>query len=101
MNLIGGVRMKPTPGGWPRLSASVTYREASAMIAWLCAAFGFEIRLKIVGEGGTIEHSEITYCEAVVMVGPRAAWSQRQIWHAVTEPADRRRKHAKFAAVCR
>ena len=62
--------MKPTPEGWPRLSASVTYREASAMIDWLCAAFGFEIRLKIEGEGGVIEHSEITYGGAVVMVGP-------------------------------
>lgn len=61
--------MKPTPEGWPRLSSSVTYREASAMIDWLCAAFGFEIRLKIEGEGGAIEHSEITYGDAVVMVG--------------------------------
>lgn len=61
--------MQPTPEGWPRLSASVTYRDASAMIDWLCAAFGFEIRLKIEGDGGAIEHSEITYGEAVVMVG--------------------------------
>ena len=61
--------MKPTPDGWPRLSTSIYYRDASAMINWLCAAFGFAIRLKIEGEGGRIEHSEITYDEAVVMVG--------------------------------
>ena len=61
--------MKPTPEGWPRLSTSIYYRDASAMVDWLCAAFGFEIRLKIEGEGGRIEHSEITYDEAVVMVG--------------------------------
>ena len=61
--------MKPTPEGWPRLSTAIYYRDASAMIDWLCAAFGFEIRLKIEGEGGRIEHSEITYDEAVVMVG--------------------------------
>ena len=61
--------MKPTPEGWPRLSSAIFYRDAGAMIDWLCAAFGFEIRLKIEGEGGRIEHSEITYGEAVVMVG--------------------------------
>ncbi len=61
--------MKPTPEGWPRLSTAIYYRDASAMIDWLCAAFAFEIRLKIEGEGGRIEHSEITYDQAVVMVG--------------------------------
>lgn len=31
------------------------------MIDWLCDAFGFDIRLKVEGEGGRIEHSELTY----------------------------------------
>jgi len=53
--------MKPTPAGWPRISSAVAYRDAAAMIDWLCDAFGFEIRLKIEGEGGRIEHSELTY----------------------------------------
>ena len=55
--------MKPTPDGWPRLSTAIYYRDASAMIDWLCAAFGFAIRLKIEGEGGRIEHSELVYGE--------------------------------------
>ncbi len=38
------------------------------MIDWLCDAFGFELRLKVEGEGGSIEHSEITFGDAVVMV---------------------------------
>ncbi len=61
--------MKPTPKGWPRLSTSITYKNASQAIDWLCNAFGFEVRLKIEGEGGAIEHSELTFGEAVVMVG--------------------------------
>ena len=62
--------MKPTPEGWPRISSAIFYRDAGAMIDWLCAAFGFEIRLKIEGEGGRIEHSELTYGDdGVVMVG--------------------------------
>ena len=67
--------MNPTTEGWPRISSVIFYRDAGTMIDWLCAAFGFEIRLKIEGEGGHIEHSELTYGGdgdgdiGVVMVG--------------------------------
>lgn len=59
--------MQPTPEGWPRLSSSVVYADCPRMIDWLCEAYGFELRLKVEGEGGRIEHSELTYGEAVVM----------------------------------
>src|SRR6186713_1762530 len=62
--------MKPTPKGWPRMCASVYYDDPGAAIDWLCRAFGFEVRLKVEGEGGRIEHSELTFGEAVVMVSP-------------------------------
>ncbi|MEZ4238605.1 MAG: VOC family protein [Myxococcota bacterium] len=61
--------MKPTPEGWPRLSVSMFYDDPRAAIDFLCAAFGFEVRLLVEGEGGTVEHSEITFGEALVMVG--------------------------------
>jgi len=61
--------MKPTPSDWPRLSSSAYYRDAARMIDWLCAAFGFELRLKVDGDEGRIEHSELTYGDAVLMVG--------------------------------
>jgi uncharacterized glyoxalase superfamily protein PhnB len=64
--------MKPTPPGWPRISAAVYYEDAAAAIDWLCRAFDFEVRLKIEGEGGRIEHSELTYGGGVVMVGDLA-----------------------------
>ena len=60
--------MKPTPPGWPRLSASVFYEDPRAAIDWLCRAFGFEVRLKVEGEGGKIVHSELTFGEGLVMV---------------------------------
>jgi uncharacterized glyoxalase superfamily protein PhnB len=60
--------MKPTPRGWPRLSTAIFYDDAAAAIDWLCRAFGFEVRLKVEGDGGRIEHSELTYGEALVMV---------------------------------
>jgi uncharacterized glyoxalase superfamily protein PhnB len=69
--------MKPTPPGWPRLSSAVTYQDASAAIDWLCKAFGFEIRIKIEGEAGRIEHSELTYGEALIMVAQESPHSER------------------------
>ena len=61
--------MKPPPAPWPRISSAVYYEEAAAAIEWLCRAFGFEVLVKIEGEGGRIEHSELTYGEGLIMVG--------------------------------
>lgn len=61
--------MLPTPPRWPRASSSAFYNDAPAAIDWLCAAFGFELRLRIEGEGGAIEHSELEFGGAVIMVG--------------------------------
>lgn len=60
--------MKQAPPGWPRLSISIYYDEPSKAIDWLCRAFGFEVRMKVEGEDGRLEHSELLYGEAVVMV---------------------------------
>ena len=61
--------MKPTPKGWPRISSSIYYRDAGKMIDWLCEAFEFEVKLKVEGDSGRIEHSELMYGEGVIMVG--------------------------------
>ncbi|MDX2093377.1 MAG: VOC family protein [Kofleriaceae bacterium] len=60
---------KPPPKGWPRMSSGVFYKNAGQAIDWLCNAFGFEVRLKVEGEGGRIEHSELVFGDAVIMVG--------------------------------
>lgn len=61
--------MKPTPADWPRISSTVFYLDPGAAIDWLCQAFGFEIRMKIEGAKGRIEHSELDFGEGLVMVG--------------------------------
>jgi uncharacterized glyoxalase superfamily protein PhnB len=61
--------MLPAPADWPRISASLFYDDAAAAIDWLCRAFGFEVRLKVEGEGGRIEHSELVFGEGLIMVG--------------------------------
>ena len=60
--------MQATPPGWPRISSSLYYDRASAAIDWLCNAFDFELRLKVEGDGGRIEHSELVYGDGLVMV---------------------------------
>src|SRR5216683_2082339 len=61
--------MKNPPPGWPRISSSLFYREPAKAIDWLCRAFGFEVRLRVEGEGGRIEHSELAYGDALIMAG--------------------------------
>ena len=61
--------MKPTPPGWPRISSALFYADPAAAIDWLCAAFGFEVRLKVEGQGGRIEHSELEFGDGLIMVG--------------------------------
>jgi|SRR5450755_2760277 uncharacterized glyoxalase superfamily protein PhnB len=63
------IATKPAPKGWPRLSAGIYYNDAVTAIDWLCKAFGFEVQLKIEGEGGRIEHSELVLGGGLVMVG--------------------------------
>jgi uncharacterized glyoxalase superfamily protein PhnB len=75
--------MKPPPPGWPRISSSVNYDNATQAIDWLCKAFGFEIRLKVEGQNGRIEHAELAYGEGLIMIGDakretRPEWTFRK-----------------------
>jgi uncharacterized glyoxalase superfamily protein PhnB len=69
--------MKKPPDGWPRMSSSVFYDDALAAIDFLCRAFGFELRLKVEGEGGRIEHSELVFGEGLVSVSQSGGSSHR------------------------
>ena len=69
---------KPLPKGWPRISVGIVYRDAAKAIDWLCKAFGFEVRLKVEGEGGRIEHSELRFGEGLVMVSSSGGSSERK-----------------------
>ena len=45
------------------------YREASAAIEWLCAAFGFEKNLVVSNEDGTIAHAQLSFGNGMIMLG--------------------------------
>ena len=56
--------MNPTPADWPRISSSVFYDDAGAAIDWLCRAFGFEVRLKVEGEGAASSTRRLVFGKA-------------------------------------
>ena len=72
--------MKPAPYNFPRITSGLHYRDAAKMIDWLCAAFGFEVRLKVDDGKGGITHSELTYGEGVIMVGSERDDERSRRW---------------------
>jgi uncharacterized glyoxalase superfamily protein PhnB len=79
--------LKPLPANWPRISSGLYYRDPAAMIDWLCEAFGFEIRLKVEGEGGRIEHSELTFGDGLIMVGGERTGAENRWGIEMKSPA--------------
>lgn len=77
---------KPTDG-WPRLSSAAFYNDAGQAIDWLVRAFGFQVRLRIEGEAGRIEHSELTFGDGLLMVGNAGGKSSRQVPLPCASPA--------------
>jgi len=45
------------------------YRNAVAMIKWLCSAFGFEKQFVYAGPDGVVMHSQLTFGNGMIMVG--------------------------------
>lgn len=48
---------------------AIRYADAPAAIEWLCGAFGFEVRLVVPGEEGTIAHAQLVHGDGMVMLG--------------------------------
>jgi uncharacterized glyoxalase superfamily protein PhnB len=74
--------MKPTPRGWSRFTSAVVYHDAAAAITWLCTVFGFEVRIKVEGENGRIEHCELVYGDGLIMLAqenPNASGGWRRL----------------------
>jgi uncharacterized glyoxalase superfamily protein PhnB len=65
--------MKPAPDGWPRISTAITYVDPLAAIDWLVRAFGFAVKIKVVGDDGALHHSELTFGGGMIMVGGEAS----------------------------
>jgi len=54
-----------------RIIPTLRYRDPAAAIDWLERAFGFERHLVAQGEGGGVEHAQLTLGrDAMIMLGP-------------------------------
>lgn len=84
--------MRPTPAGWPRITPSVYYLDPHAGIDWLCRAFGFEVRLKVEGEGGRVQHAELVLGDGLIMIGHASAEGAAGAQHAKADDKDQVRQ---------
>ncbi len=48
---------------------TLRYKDALKAIEWLCSAFGFEKHLVVPGENGTINHAQLRFGNAMIMLG--------------------------------
>jgi uncharacterized glyoxalase superfamily protein PhnB len=53
----------------PRIYPTFRYRDAAAMIAWLTTIFGFTVHASYKDDGGAVQHAELAYGSAMVMLG--------------------------------
>ncbi len=56
------------------LSSALFYQDAKAAFRWLEQAFGFQLLFVLLDADGNLAHSEMTYGDAVVMIGNE--WSE-------------------------
>ena len=60
------------------ITPALSYEDPNAAVAFLEAAFGFETHLLVTDADGRIQHGEVSYDGAVVMLGPTgwADWAK-------------------------
>jgi uncharacterized glyoxalase superfamily protein PhnB len=51
------------------LIPALRYRDAPAMIEWLCKAFGFEKHAVYANDDGSIAHAQLTLGSGMIMLG--------------------------------
>jgi len=52
-----------------RIYPGLRYRDAPAMITWLCKAFGFRERVAYPGPDGATAHAELVLGSGIIMLG--------------------------------
>lgn len=52
----------------PRIYPTFRYRDAPAMIDWLCKAFGFEVNAKYM-DGDKVGHAQLSLGSSMIMLG--------------------------------
>ena len=53
----------------PSIIPALRYQDAAAAIDWLCETFGFARHAVYPGEGGAIDHAQLTLGNGMIMLG--------------------------------
>lgn len=64
---------------------TLRYEDAHAAIEFLCQAFGFQRHAVHEGEGGTIEHAQLTFGDGMIMLGSHRDNDYEQLITTVAE----------------
>jgi uncharacterized glyoxalase superfamily protein PhnB len=64
--------------GKPSIFPYFSYRDASAALAWLSKAFGFEKTAEVRSPDGAIMHAEMTFGNGAIMLGTSAGEQRSQ-----------------------
>jgi uncharacterized glyoxalase superfamily protein PhnB len=67
----------------PTLFPCLSYRDPAAAIDHLVNAFGFTSLIVVTGDGGTVEHAELTLGNGVLMLGTTPA-TDTEPWQSGT-----------------
>jgi uncharacterized glyoxalase superfamily protein PhnB len=62
------------------------YRDGPAAIEWLCETFGFEKKLVVPDEDGTIAHAQLTCGNGMIMLG--SVTEETGFGRLMTEPVE-------------
>jgi PhnB protein len=60
------------PEGTPWLTPYLTVPDPGTAVEFYKNAFGFEVRLQVAHPDGGVEHAEVAYNGAVIMLGPES-----------------------------
>lgn len=67
-------KRKQPPAGMAWLNPSLTVRDVEKALDFYQRAFGFKAKESMKGPDGKIMHAEMTYNDAVIMMGPEGAF---------------------------
>ena len=57
----------------PTVFPTMRYHDAPAAIKWLCEVLGFEEKLVVPGDGGSIAHAQLTLGNGLIMISSARA----------------------------
>jgi PhnB protein len=57
------------PPGRPRVTPYLFYEDAGAALDWLSRAFGFQERVRMPGDDGSVMHGEMAVADGRIMLG--------------------------------